>query len=191
MKWKGVIFDMDGTITIPYLDFRAIRAELGLPSGDLISEIEHLDATRRSWAWRVIEGHELRAMENQQVREGTRELLAECRRHGIRIGLLTRNSRASVDHLCRRFALTFDAAITREFHAVKPDPAPVLHIVAAWELRVTDVLVVGDYVHDIECGRRAGAHTCFFRTPAGQDYSSQADHSVASMHELRELILDG
>ena len=26
---KGVIFDMDGTITVPYIDWRALRAEIG------------------------------------------------------------------------------------------------------------------------------------------------------------------
>jgi phosphoglycolate phosphatase-like HAD superfamily hydrolase len=49
--------------------------------------------------------------------------------------------------------------------------------------------VVGDYIHDIDCGRRAGARTCFFKTPGSQDFSAQADHAVDSMHALRTLVL--
>src|ERR1700691_3235137 len=36
MKIKGVIFDMDGTITAPYFDFNKIRDEAGIGDIDML-----------------------------------------------------------------------------------------------------------------------------------------------------------
>ena len=33
---KNIIFDMDGTITKPYIDWRALRAEIGVPPDQMI-----------------------------------------------------------------------------------------------------------------------------------------------------------
>jgi HAD superfamily hydrolase (TIGR01549 family) len=189
--FAGVIFDMDGTLTLPAIDFPAIRRELGIPAGDLIVSIDSLPAEARRRAWAVVEAHEERAVRAQRLQNGAAELLAECRRQGVRLGLVTRNSRRSVESLCQKFGLQFDAAITREFRSVKPDPGPVLHVLSQWEMPPARALVVGDYRHDIECGRAAGAKTCFFQNPGTPFYGEHADFVVASMAELRRIVLGG
>lgn len=188
-RFSAVIFDMDGTLTRPTLDFKAIRRELGLEAaGDLALQIADLPPDRQRAAWRVIEEHEQRAMERQELQPGSSDLLEECRQRSVRTGVVTRNTRQSVDHLCRRYGLHFDAVVTREFAFIKPDPAPVAHILEKWRIEPARALVVGDYVHDIECGRAAGTATCFFRNPGMTDFGNLADYAVASMGELRGIV---
>ena len=37
---KAFIFDLDGTLTVPELDFAAIRAEMGIAEGPILEELE-------------------------------------------------------------------------------------------------------------------------------------------------------
>jgi HAD superfamily hydrolase (TIGR01549 family) len=189
--YQGVVFDMDGTLTLPTLDFARMRRELGLGPGDLAQQILALSASRQAEAWAVVERHEEAARRTQSLQEGVPELLGRCRSAGVRLGIVTRNTRRSVHALCERFGLTFDAVVTREFPHIKPHPGPVLHILQGWAMRPERALVVGDYVHDIESGRAAGCRTCLFRNPGGADHDAGADFTVRSMRELERLMFGG
>ena len=70
--------------------------------------------------------------------------------------LLTRNSRKSVDAVCRKLNLKFDLVFTREDGPHKPDPKPILQIAKAWKLKRSELLMVGDYKWDIICAKNAG-----------------------------------
>ncbi len=188
-SFRGVIFDMDGTITKPVLDFGVIRQETGILKGDLIDEIDRLDPAERAKAWAVVERHETAALEQVELQDGAADLLARCRRAGLKTGLLTRNLRKSADSICRRFGLEFDAVVTREQRPVKPHPDAVVRMLEQWRLPGAAVLVVGDYIHDIECGRTAGCRTCFFQNPGKPFLGEGADHVVSSMAVLAGIIL--
>ncbi|TFH16409.1 MAG: HAD family hydrolase [Lentisphaerales bacterium] len=187
-RFKGVIFDMDGTITRPFINFQEIRDELGMPTGDLLEAIRKLRPVAQDRAWSVIERHETRALEHLELQDGASELMARCRRSGIKVGVLTRNVRRSVDYLLARFQIDVDMIVTREFESVKPDPGPVLHILGGWNVHASDVLVVGDYVDDIDCGRGAGTKTCFYQNPGKPFFGQDADFVVTSMSELERII---
>ena len=189
-RYKALIFDMDGTLTRPALDFRLIRQEIGRDiEGDLAHGIEALPPAEQARAWAIIEAHEERAMREQELQSGAEGLVRECRRRNVKVGVVTRNLRRSVDHLCARYGIEFDAVLTREFPHLKPDPAPVLHMLRQWGLAPADTLVVGDYLHDIDCGRAAGADTCFFQNPGQPFFGENADYLVNSMAELRPIVL--
>jgi len=190
-RYRALVFDMDGTLTVPTLDFQAIRREIGILSGDLTGEIAKLEPDEQRKAWAVIEAHEARAMAEQVLQEGAEDLLRECRRRAVKVGVVTRNARPSVDHLCRKYGLRFDAVVTREFPFLKPHPAPVLHMLEAWCLEPGRVLVVGDYLHDIDCGRAAGADTCFFQNPNVEFHGQNADFVVSSMAALSRIVFPG
>jgi HAD superfamily hydrolase (TIGR01549 family) len=188
-RYRAIIFDMDGTITKPSLDFQRIRSEIGVGTGgDLAAVIEARPAEERLRAWRIVEKHEQMAEERQQLQSGTKALFDRCRTANMRIGLITRNVRRSVDALCRKFDLSFDHVITREFPHIKPHPAPILHMLEKWDIAPQDALMVGDYIHDIDCGRAAGTATCFYLNPGGQDFGSKADFTVCSMNELSDRL---
>ena len=50
MTIKAVIFDLDGTITEPFLDFDAIRREIGLSpeAGTLLEAMEKMTSRRKA-----------------------------------------------------------------------------------------------------------------------------------------------
>ncbi len=179
---------MDGTITQPVLDFGVIRREIGLPDGDIAHEIAKLPKHSQRRAWAIIEQHEQEAESRQQLQEGAKELLDQCRAQGIRLGLITRNLQRSVDALCKRFDLSFDCVITREYPHIKPHPAPILHMLKQWAIPPEKALMVGDYIHDIECGQAAGTSTCFYHNAGRSDYGVHADFSVQSMQALADII---
>ena len=187
-RFQGLIFDLDGTLTRPTLDFDAMRREIGILEGDLVFEIPKLPPGRRDAAWAVVEAHEQRALREQALQDGALGLLRRCRDEGIRIAVLTRNARRSVDHFCSAHGMVFDAVVTREFPFVKPHPGPVRHILETWGMDPADALMIGDYVHDITCGREAGTKTCFFQNPGRPDYGRDADFTVHSMAELEALL---
>ena len=179
---------MDGTLTRPIIDFDAIRRELGFTRGDVADWIRSLPPDEQPRAWAVVEAHEERAMREQEIQEGAADFLREARRRGLRLGIVTRNAQRSVDHFCSSIGIAFDAVVTREFPHMKPHPEPVRHILAAWDLAPERALMIGDYVHDMACGRAAGTATCFFQNPNRPDYSASADFTVASMAELAALV---
>ena len=60
----AVIFDLDGTLTIPVLDFDAMRAEMGLTNEPILEDMERMDADRRAEAEAILQRHEHRAAHN-------------------------------------------------------------------------------------------------------------------------------
>lgn len=186
--FRGIIFDMDGTLTVPVLDFGAIRDEIGLHGGDLVTEIGKLTPEQQESAWAVIERHEVEATRKMRLQHGACDLLRRCRREALKLGLVTRNTQRAVDALCALCGIPFDGVVTREFPFLKPHPAPVLHITRQWDMRPDRVLMVGDYRYDIESGRAAGTHTCFFRNEGVVHDDAGADYVVSSMHELANVL---
>lgn len=189
IQFKGLIFDMDGTITVPSIDFNKIREELGIPSGDIVEIIALWPKKKAEEAWALIEKYEEEVLSLTKFQDGARESLLKFKNHGIRLGLLTRNSRKSADAVLLRLKVDFDIVLTREFPFVKPRPEPVIHILESWALHPEETLVVGDYIHDIESGKNAGACSCFFENPGARSYSEHADYSIKSFRELESIVL--
>ena len=66
---KGVIFDMDGTLTLPVLDFKGIRESLGLaPGTDILPTVQQYSPEERAKAMTIIEGYEEDGLKKMQVR---------------------------------------------------------------------------------------------------------------------------
>ncbi len=185
---RGIIFDMDGTLTVPVIDFDAVRKELGLTHGDIAHYIRALPGLEQSEAWAVVERHEQHARENLVLQPGCLELLERLDAAGIRMGILTRNGPESITPLLAQTGELFDPIITRDYPHLKPHPAPIREILEAWALPASEVLMVGDYIHDVECGRAAGTHTCYFWNAGAVDYRDEADVSVRTMSELEQLL---
>ena len=186
---KALILDMDGTITVPVINFRNIKNEIGVDCDrDLVDTIAELSPERQKAAWEVINRYEAIAESKQKLQPGFEELFDYCRQANIKVGILTRNVQKSVNALCERFDITFDLTVTREFEKMKPHPAPLIHMLETWQVNPKEALMVGDYIHDITCGKDAGTQTCFFHNPGYEDYSEAADHTAKTMHELKEIV---
>ncbi len=181
---------MDGTLTVPVLDFKKIRRELDIPenSGDLVDVIKTRNPADQLFAWNLIERHEAEAAANCRLQPGVIPVLKQLEKDGFKLGIVTRNSEKSANIVLRRLDVAFSPVLTREFPFMKPSPEPVLHVLESWQFHPTEVMTVGDYIHDIISGREAGAVTCYFRNPQGEDFSEDADLTVNTYHELYEHL---
>ena len=85
MKIKAVIFDLDGTITAPYLDFDKIRTEIGLDpdAGPLLEEMGKMTGADRKRAEEILYKHEHLAIEYSVLNTGAGETLNRLRQMEI------------------------------------------------------------------------------------------------------------
>jgi HAD superfamily hydrolase (TIGR01549 family) len=187
---RGLILDMDGTLTVPHIDFQALRREMGIMVGDIVDHLKSADEHERQRLEMILHRFEEDAAVNAELQAGARELLGALRARGIRVGLLTRNSRKSVATVVEKFGLAFDATLTREDAAHKPSPEPVLRLAQKWGLHPTEVLVVGDYIHDIRSGRSAGSKTVLLINDREPEWAAEADFTIRRLDELMKLIED-
>ena len=77
------------------------------------------------------------------------------------------------------------------FAQMKPSPEPILHVLKKYSLDAQRVLMIGDYVVDIEAGKAAGVKTCAalygFR-PKEEVMEYGADFMIESIEELIEIV---
>ena len=128
MAIRGIIFDMDGTITVPYLDFSRIKAEIGVGDCDLVEYMGRAPEAERERIRLALARFEEDGVVNARLNPGARKMLRFLDRRGIHTALLTRNTRKSVDGVCRKLGLKFDVTISREEAPYKPAPD------AIWEI---------------------------------------------------------
>lgn len=188
-KIKGLIFDMDGTLTVPLIDFRQIRRELDAPDGEDLAElINSWPEPRRTHAWKLIEKYELYAIANNRLQTGVEHALERFAQAGLYLAIITRNTARSTDALLKKLTVKFDPVLTREFPHIKPAPEPVLHILDCWQIEARECLMIGDYIHDILAANAAGAMSCYFKNPDVRGWDEHADFTVSSYQELENLV---
>ncbi len=189
MAGSVVIFDFDGTITEPLLDFDLIRAELGIERGSILEAIAGFSPAARRRAEVVITEHERVASESAKLRAGAVETLTALREGGHKIAILTRNARRWVDPVLDRFGIRIDAMRAREDGAIKPSPAPIHSLCAELDADVTRSWMVGDHEFDIRAGSLAGARTVLIVDGReAPDSETTPDFVIRRLAELRSII---
>lgn len=188
MNHSAVIFDLDGTITKPYLKFDVIRAELGV-KGPILEAMETMDPASRESAEAALLRYEREAAENATLQEGAVEVIDACRARGHAVAILTRNARPTVNLVLTTHGINVDCLWTREDGPVKPSPEPVLSICKELGADPARSFMVGDYLFDILSGQAAGTHTVLMvgdrPTP---DFADQADYVIQRLSELLPII---
>ena len=174
VSWLGEcrhwVFDMDGTLTVAVHDFALIRRELGIPEAhDILEHLTALDADEAAACRAWLMAHERELALAAQPAPGALDLLQALHEAGCRLGVLTRNAGSlawltlqaiGVDGLFRQ-----GEVIGRDDAVPKPDPDGLLRLAARWEIPARQLVMVGDYRFDLECGRAAGAATLLVNQP--------------------------
>lgn len=189
MKFECVIFDMDGTLTEPWLDFPAIRAELGLADeADILVSLAAMDDASRTRAEQKLHVHEMAAARSAPLADGAREVLGRTRQAGLATALLTRNTREAMQMLMQRFDLTFDLALSREDGPIKPSPETILAACRRLDVSVERTACVGDWVFDIQAANAAGCLSVLLARGRRLDFADQADHVIETLGELADIL---
>ena len=94
----GVVFDLDGTLTLPVLDFTKLRSDLQCPKGvDILKFCNSKSGKEKETALQMVETFEEEGRQNTKLQPGVLEVLKFLSQHGLRRALITRNLQASVD----------------------------------------------------------------------------------------------
>ncbi|MGB9619576.1 MAG: HAD family hydrolase [Armatimonadota bacterium] len=120
---------------------------------------------------------------------GAPELLRALREASIRVGIVTRNSRAAVRISLRNTGIRGDVLLTRDdVPRTKPHPDHLLTALRMLETVPQQAMIVGDHWMDMQAGKAAGMRTVgFLRMGRPSDFfSSQRPDFV--IRDLRELI---
>jgi len=116
-------------------------------------------------------------------------LLNALAKQRIPAALLTRNSRRSVDAVCRKLKLKFDVTVTREDGPHKPAPEPIWRIAKRWKAKPDELLMVGDYKWDVLCAKNAGTLCAVLVNGGGvPDWAKDADFIIKRLSEVIEII---
>ena len=156
MAIRGIIFDMDGTITAPDLEFAKIKEAAGIGDVDMLDYLREATGKEYERVHKLLMRFEEGGVASARLNRGARTLLRYLASHRIPTALLTRNSRKSVAGVCQKLKLKFDITVTREDGPHKPAPEPIWHIARQWKLQCRELLMVGDYKWDVLCAANAG-----------------------------------
>ena len=197
MAIKGVLFDFDGTLTLPgALDFPAIKKAMGCPLDQLILEfVESQPPDQQAGLMEILEEKEDIAARASLPNRGVEKCLRTLRKKQIPVGILTRNRLESVKKSLVQFKEVtiddFDAIVTREMSLPKPHPDGVIKAAAEMGVSPEELLVVGDFRFDVIAGKRAGASTVLL-TNGGESVMApddpQPDYTISRLEDLPALL---
>ena len=195
----AVLFDFDGTLTRPgALDFSVIKRAIGCPDG--IPVLEFMagvqDERQRSDMARQLDRFELDGALVSTPNVGAERLIGWVKRAGLSVGILTRNSRASVCKALDNFpALSMadiDVMVTREDPVkIKPSGEGVLLAARKMGVDPAHVLVVGDFRFDMRAGSDAGALTAYLSNGRPVPADLDCRFVVESLLELEPIVTEG
>jgi phosphoglycolate phosphatase len=215
MKYKAVIFDMDGTTLdtledllgalnhtlgrfgFPLHDLREMRGyvgngirrqiEQGAPAGTPAETIDRMLPV-------FMEYYKVHGAEHTHPYEGITELLRHLRDRGIRTAIVSNKADVAVRRLTEvYFPGLFEVSVgEKEGVRRKPAPDSVLEVLRIMGLSVSDAVYVGDSEVDIQTADRAGMD----RIIVGWGFRDRedllrdgADRVFGSPREVEEYLL--
>ena len=187
----ALLFDMDGTLTEPALDFPAIKAAMGIPvQRPILEALAEMPADQRAVAEARLHEYEDRAALESKLNRGCDSLIEWIVKGKLKTALITRNSRKSVACVLGRHGLSFDLLITRECAdgKYKPDPTPLLMACARLGVAADEAWMIGDSHHDVNAGVAAGIRTVWISHGQARTFANQPWRTVRDLPELLELL---
>jgi HAD superfamily hydrolase (TIGR01509 family) len=185
------VFDLDGTLTVAAHDFDGMRDHLGIGRGaDILDAIARMSPDEALRARRTVDVWERDVARRSRPARGACEIVAWLKARACRVGVVTRNTRASAWVTLRKIGLadsfSRDHVLGRDDVQAKPHPAGVLHLAHAWGLAPDSLVMVGDHVSDLEAGRAAGAATILVHPDPPTPWCAQADWAAPSIASVWE-----
>ncbi|MCS4286179.1 HAD superfamily hydrolase (TIGR01549 family) [Pseudomonas sp. BIGb0278] len=189
---RNWVFDMDGTLTVAVHDFAAIRVALGIPpENDILTHLAALPAAEAEAKHAWLLEHERDLAVASTAATGAVELVRELAGRGCQLAILTRNARELAHVTLEAIGLAdcFDKELVlgRDEAAPKPSPDGLLKIAQAWDVDPSELVMVGDYRIDLECGRTAGARTVLVNLP-DNPWPELTDWHAADCRQLQAML---
>ena len=196
MLIKGILFDFDGTLTVPgAINFLEIKASLGCsPEVPILEFIESLDNNEQQKAYSLLDRHEKKAAKISFPAQDAESVIRELKKKDLPLGIITRNSLnavlLSLDNFDHVTADDFTIILTRDDGTPKPDPAGVVIAAQKMGILIEELLVVGDFSLDIIAGHAAGARTVLIVQDATRIIPPhpEPDYRINHLQELLPIV---
>ena len=197
---KAVLFDLDGTLTLPgTLNFSIIKRKLGCPpDAPLLEFIDTIDwPSEKEKALRALDEFEMEGARNSRPNPDSEILIRYLQSLNLKIGIITRNSLSIVKRTLEHFDSLkpddFDVIVTRDDpFQPKPSGEGIRFAAEKLGMKPEEILVVGDFIFDIHAGNRAGSLTAFLKN----SYSVSAeevdrDFTIRSLSQIKQIVRMG
>ncbi|MBN1682237.1 HAD family hydrolase [Candidatus Bathyarchaeota archaeon] len=188
IKFKGIVFDLDGTLIHTDVNFREMKSEMiktlektGLPKNLVTTEMTSviiLEVAEKNWITqtksesekqalrdemtRIMDAAEMKAIESLRIIPNIPEALKKLKNNGYKLAILTRSNHAYAVEAIKKMELEkeIDAVLGRgDTTQPKPYAEAMIEAAKALDLQIEDVFLVGDHHIDSTCAKNAG---CFF-----------------------------
>lgn len=187
-----IAFDLDGTLIELNIPFDEIRDRLGIKDRFILEAImAEEDVKRREEMMKVLEDYEIKSAVSAKPAFYAKELLEGLDGKAVR-GVVTRNSRRSVEIVAKRLGFKLDFIIGREDAPPKPSPEPLKLVLRSFDVEPSRALMVGDFLFDMLSGKQAGMKTALIITERNREMAKSfiqyADYVFVSLKELAEFL---
>ena len=218
MKYKAVIFDLDGTL----LDtLKGITDAVNLTFEQLGYNVRHDYVTAKNFIGagammfvkRAMAGMEITPEEGAKIGEtflvnydklqgpntkpfpGISDLLKDLKKAGMIVCLASNKPQMLLEHVIdEKFPdIKFDLRLgQRNGIPEKPNPHCLYEVMDKFNLKNEECLYVGDSVYDYETARNGNIDCCIVKYGYGfydQDFVKKSTFAVDSVDDLRKLLL--
>lgn len=211
MRYKGVIFDRDGTLfdsldvilsafdyaIEPFTSKRPAREDWFAAFGPAEKEVlgKFIPSSCKQAAFVRFFDYYKEHFGGVRLYPGMKELLSELKARGAKLMLFTGGGNVSTWYCLEQSGILrlFDALICGEdVQHPKPDPEGILKLISEQGFTPEQTIVVGDAASDVEAGKSAGAHTawlCWSENAQVSGLTTAPDFTCKSVHELRSVLL--
>lgn len=189
MRFKALVFDLDGTLVDSKIDFAAMKSELGLHGDDdVLSHIETLDHQARRHALAIIEKHERAGALSASPIDGALEFVRELELAVCPYAIFTRNAREIAVESLLAHGFKHTLLIAREDAPHKPKPDGLIKIATHLGLAPNEILFVGDYLYDLQAGLAAGVPTALYLAEEADFDTTGAHFMFAKFPQLSSFV---
>lgn len=188
------VFDLDGTITKPILDFPAIKRRLGLPiDRGILEEISKMPPHEAESTHKLLAEIEREYAMKAEAAPGVAELLDALAARHVTMGILTRNKKdlAILTLEVTGFSSFFqqDFILGRDEAEHKPSPEGLLKLLDAWQCSGSDAVMVGDFLFDLQAGHEAGMATLYVDETEAYPHEKYADRCVQRLDDILQATV--
>ncbi len=156
---SSFLLDWDGVIAETKLDFSAVRERYyGGRKALLLEEADTLSHKDRESLMKDLRDLEIEGALNAVPVPGALELLDKLTSKKISYAIISRNSTESIEIAAKKIGVTLPEHVWSRDNSkyIKPDPRALTEAAAAMGTPISECVLVGDFIYDIQCARRAG-----------------------------------
>ncbi|MDD7984545.1 HAD-IA family hydrolase [Lentisphaera marina] len=212
MKYKLLIFDLDGTLIDTREDLAAavneMRRSYNLPTLPLEKVVSYVGDGAQKLVERSLQGHELdldEALETMlaaykknicvfsELYRDCHEFLTLMKSQGIAMAVLTNKPQAMTDVILKELDLDhfFDPILGPEGAGChKPEPGGVFKCLEINMVQANETLMIGDHHTDLRVAQNASVDNAFFTRGMGNDGGIKPTITFDTYKSLEAILLD-